>query len=156
MIEEARDRKERGGGILVRLLAPCPVTIIKDSPLLGPRRLRKRERGEGGKNRANASLIIRSPRLEANGPGKRDREVLERGRQYPIDHPTNLADERGTSYTTSRVKPAILIDTKQPINRPVPSYSRFVSTSFVGENPIFPETVKNYGDRQIGTSLSNR
>lgn len=138
VIEEARDRKERGGGILVRLLAPCPVTIIKDSPLLGPRRLRKRERGEGGKNRANASLIIRSPRLEANGPGKRDREVLERGRQYPIDHPTNLADERGTSYTTSRVKPAILIDTKQPINRPVPSYSRFVSTSFVGENPIFP------------------
>lgn len=35
VIEEARDRKERGGGgdIAVRLLAPCPVTIIKDSPL---------------------------------------------------------------------------------------------------------------------------
>jgi len=96
----------------VKLLAPCPVTIIKDSP----RRARV-GRGptdeEGGKNRANASLIIRSPRLEANGPGggegeakpgkerERERErVGASGQQYPIDHPTNLPDERGTSYPT--------------------------------------------------------
>lgn len=56
----------------MKLLAPCPVTIIKDSP----RRAggKKTDGGEGGKNRANASLIIRSPRLEANGPGGRDGE----------------------------------------------------------------------------------
>lgn len=44
-------------------------------------RARKREKGrearpeEGDENRVNASLIIRSPRLEANGPGKRDGEA---------------------------------------------------------------------------------
>lgn len=51
----------------MKLLAPCPVTIIKDSPRRSGRK--RTDDGEGGKNRANASLIIRSPRLEANGPG---------------------------------------------------------------------------------------
>jgi len=47
----------------------CPVTIIKDSPR---RAGRKRTEEEGGKNRANASLIIRSPRLGTNGPGSEE------------------------------------------------------------------------------------
>lgn len=56
----------------MRLPGPCPVTIIKDSPRRAGRK--KTDDGEGGKNRANASLIIRSPRLEANGPGGREGE----------------------------------------------------------------------------------
>lgn len=55
----------------MKLLAPCPVTIIKDSPR---RAGGKRTEEEGGKNRANAPLIIRSPRLGANGPGGEEGE----------------------------------------------------------------------------------
>lgn len=59
----------------MRLLAPCPVTIIKDSPRPGREREEDATMEEGGKSRANASLIIRSPRLVANGPRRGNREV---------------------------------------------------------------------------------
>lgn len=66
----------------MKLLAPCPVTIIKDS---SPRR-KEEDEAEGGKNRANASLIIRSPRLEANGPAGGEGEgKCERKREGGTD-----------------------------------------------------------------------
>lgn len=68
------------------------------------------------------------------GRGKGGQRSLGRDQQYPIDHPTNLADERGTSSipsSLSSVKPAIPIGppmyTKQPITS-IPSHSCFVNT----------------------------